>query len=55
MDIEQTSPNKPNFLLVVLLSCVTILCIFLAILLVLHWDGRPLIPHHVATPASQVN
>jgi predicted RND superfamily exporter protein len=40
MDLEQVRPNKPNFALIGVLSCVAIVVIFLAVLLVLHIESR---------------
>jgi hypothetical protein len=51
--IEQLPPNKPNFLLILVLSLVTMIAIFLFCIFVLHWDGRQLIPgKHRATDHS---
>ena len=45
MPLEQTYPNKPNFLKVVLLSAGAILLVFLIILACVGFDGKRLIPH----------
>jgi hypothetical protein len=55
MEIEQTRPNGPNFLLIVGLFCVTILVIFVLALLFVHFDGKHLtFRHHSAHPTSQL-
>jgi hypothetical protein len=37
--LEQQPPNKPNFLLVVLIAGATVIVIFIVAILVLHLDG----------------
>jgi hypothetical protein len=55
MEIEQHAPNGPNFLLVVLLACGTILVIFVLALFFVHFDGKHLtFRHHSAHPTSQL-
>jgi hypothetical protein len=55
MEIEQTRPNKPNFLAVVLLACAAILVIFvLAYLFVDHEGGHLNLRHHRGHPTSQL-
>jgi hypothetical protein len=44
--LEQEPPNKPNFLLVVLLFAATIIIVFLVAYFVLDWRGTKLIPKH---------
>ncbi|HEX4156282.1 MAG TPA: hypothetical protein VHY48_11770 [Acidobacteriaceae bacterium] len=41
MRIEQQPPQRPNFLLVVLLFAATIIVIFIGAYIVLHWN------HHI--------
>jgi tellurite resistance protein TehA-like permease len=54
-DIEQVRPNKPNFLLVVLLSGATLVVLFVIAYFVLHWEGTRLVPkHHSKNPTSQL-
>jgi hypothetical protein len=54
-DIEQVRPNKPNFLLVVLLSGATLVVLFVIAYFVLHWSGSRLVPkHHSKEPTSQL-
>ncbi len=45
MNIEQTRPNKPNFLRVALLSAAAILLIALIALAIVGFDGKRLLPH----------
>jgi hypothetical protein len=55
MEIEQTSPNQPNFLLVVILACVTILVCFVLAYLFLDFEGGHIrFRHHHAHPTSQL-
>jgi hypothetical protein len=54
MEIEQKLPNGPNFFLIVILFCVTILIIFGLALFFVHFDGKHLtFRHHSAHPTSQ--
>ena len=46
MDIEQVAPKRPNFLLVVILFCATILVVFLLAWLFLGFDGKHLTFRH---------
>jgi hypothetical protein len=53
--IEQEPPNKPNFLLVVLLFAATIIIVFLVAYFVLDWRGAHLVPkHHDKHPSSRL-
>jgi len=55
MELEQTRPNKPNFLAVVLLACATILVIFaLAYLFVDTEGGHLTFRHRRAHPTSRL-
>ncbi len=55
MDIEQIRPKKPNFGLVVGLSCATLVIIFVFALFFVHFDGKHLtFRHHSAHPTSQL-
>jgi flagellar basal body-associated protein FliL len=55
MEIEQINPRKPNFLLVVILSGITILILFVLALFFIHFDGKHLtFRHHSAHPTSQL-
>jgi hypothetical protein len=55
MDIEQKLPNKPNFLLIVGLFCVTILVIFVLAYFFVDFDGKHLtFHHHRAHPTSEL-
>jgi hypothetical protein len=55
MEIEQISPKQPNFLLIVLLSCATILVIFVIALFFVHFDGKHLtFRGHHPHPTSQL-
>jgi len=55
MEIEQTSPKQPNFLLVVILFGVTILVVFVLALFFVHFDGKHLtFRHHPAHPTSHL-
>jgi hypothetical protein len=55
MDIEQTRPNKPNFLLILALFCITILVIFVIAWLFVDTEGGHLsFRHHTAHPTSQL-
>jgi hypothetical protein len=55
MEIEQTLPKKPNFLLILGLFCVTILVIFALALTFLEVDkGHLGLRHHSAHPTSQL-
>jgi hypothetical protein len=55
MDIEQLPPNKPNFLLVVILSGVVLIAIFILAYFFVSFDGNHLtFRHHSAHPTSQL-
>jgi hypothetical protein len=55
MEIEQTRPNKPNFLLIVILFCATILIVFVLAYFFVDFDGGHLtFRHHRAHPTSQL-
>jgi hypothetical protein len=55
MQLEQLPPNKPNFLLVVLLSGAALIVIFLLAYLFVNFDGKHLtFRHHPAHPTSQL-
>jgi hypothetical protein len=55
MEIEQTSPNKPNFLGVVLLAGAVILVIFVLAYFFVDLEGGHLtFRHHRAHPTSQL-
>jgi hypothetical protein len=53
--LEQEPPEKPNFLLIVLLFGATIIVVFVIAYFVLHWGGARLVPkHHNKNPTSQL-
>jgi hypothetical protein len=53
--LEQEPPEKPNFLLIVLLFGATIIAVFVVVYFVLHWEGTRLVPkHHTRNPTSQL-
>jgi hypothetical protein len=55
MELEQTRPNKPNFLLILVLFCVTILIIFVLAYFFVDFEGGHLtFRHHRAHPTSQL-
>jgi len=55
MEIEQTRPNKPNFLAVVLLACAAILVVFVLAYLFVDFEGGHLtFRHRRAHPTSQL-
>jgi hypothetical protein len=55
MEIEQTRPNKPNFLLIVILFCATILVIFVLAYFFVDFEGGHLnFRRHHAHPTSQL-
>ena len=55
MEIEQRPPEQPNFLLIVILFCVTIVVIFILAITFIHMHGGHLgFPHHHAHPTSQL-
>jgi hypothetical protein len=54
MEIEQLPPNKPNFLLILILFGVAILVIFVVAYFFVDFDGKHLtFRHHSAHPTSQ--
>jgi hypothetical protein len=55
MEIEQTLPKKPNFLLILALFCVTILVIFVLALAFLDIEGGHIhLRHRDRHPTSQL-
>ena len=55
MEIEQIKPNKPNFLLIVILFCVTILVVFVLAYFFVDFEGGHLnFRHHTQHPTSQL-
>ena len=55
MDIEQLPPKKPNFSLILILFCASLLVLFLLACLFLRFDGKHLrLRHHDANPTSQL-
>lgn len=44
MELEQQPPEKPNFLLILILFAVAILIIFVIAIFVLHIGGRHFVP-----------
>jgi hypothetical protein len=55
MEIEQLPPKQPNFLLIVVLSCITLLVLFVLAYLFIDFDGgRLTFPHHHAHPTAQL-
>ncbi|MEO6924164.1 MAG: hypothetical protein ABI142_10090 [Bryocella sp.] len=44
MEIVQIKPKKANFLLVVFLSSLAGLVILIAAYMLMHWDGKNLVP-----------
>jgi len=55
MELEQLPPNKPNFLLILILFGVAILAIFILAYLFVDFDGKHLtFRHHPAHPTSQL-
>jgi RsiW-degrading membrane proteinase PrsW (M82 family) len=55
MEVEQVRPNKPNFFLVVILFCATLVIIFVLALFFVHFDGKHLtFRHHSAHPTSRL-
>jgi hypothetical protein len=53
--LEQHPPNKPSFLLVVLLSGVAIIFIFIMAWIVLRWEGGGMVKHiYRKSPTSQL-
>jgi hypothetical protein len=55
MDIEQLPPTKPNFLLILILFCASLLVLFLLAFLFLRFDGGHIhLRHHDKHPTSQL-
>ncbi|MGA7159079.1 MAG: hypothetical protein WBY53_19695 [Acidobacteriaceae bacterium] len=55
MEIEQRPPEQPNFLMIVILFCVTIVVIFVLAILFIHVHRKHLgFPDHHAHPTSQL-
>jgi flagellar basal body-associated protein FliL len=55
MEIEQIKPKKPNFLLIVILFCVTILVVFVLAYFFVDYEGGHLrFRHHTQHPTSQL-
>jgi hypothetical protein len=55
MEIEQKPPNRPNFLLIVLMSGATILVILIAAYFLLHGEARHYLrPSPSQHPASEL-
>jgi hypothetical protein len=55
MEIEQVSPKKPNFLLILILFCVALLLLFVVAYFFIDFDGKHLtFRHHAAHPTSRL-
>jgi len=55
MEIEQLPPNKPNFLLVVLLAVAFLFLFFVLAYFFIDFDGHSIhIRHHRANPNAQL-
>jgi hypothetical protein len=55
MKLEQYPPNRPNFLVVVLLAAVALLILFIVAIFFLHIRGNRLLRHpYRQTPTSQI-
>jgi hypothetical protein len=55
MDIEQVNPQKPNFILILALFCVTILAIFVLAYFFIDFEGGHLtFKHHQRHPTSML-
>lgn len=53
--LEDTLPNKPNFLLIVILFGATILVLAIGALVLLHMEGKHInFMHHKAQPNARV-
>ncbi len=56
MQVEQLPPNKPNFLLILILFCVSILVVFLLAWLFVHFNSGHLgLRHSTKEPHSQLS
>ena len=54
-NIEQRPPNRPNFMLVLVLFGATIIAVFVIAYFVLDWDAGGLLPkRHAKHPTSQL-
>ncbi len=55
MEIEQLPPKQPNFLLILILFCASLLVLFVLAYFFISFDGKHLIfRHHSAHPTSQL-
>jgi hypothetical protein len=54
LQLEQLPPNKPSFLLVVILAGVALIIVFIVAIFVLHLDGGRLFNHHQKHATSQL-
>ena len=54
LQLEQVRPNKPNFLLVVLLSAGLLTLLFILAIFFLHLDASKLFKRHPKEPTSQL-
>lgn len=55
MEIEQLPPEKPKFLLILILACAAILVLFVIAWSFVRFDGGHLgFRHHTAHPTSQL-
>jgi hypothetical protein len=55
MEIEQVTPKKPNFLLILILFCVALLVLFVVGYVFVRGDSRHLgFRHHYLHPTSQL-
>ena len=54
-NIEQQPPNRPNFMLILVLFGATIIAVFVIAYFVLDWDAGGLLPkRHAKHPSSQL-
>lgn len=55
MEIEQLPPKQPNFLLIAVLFCVSLIVIFVLAYFFVSFNGKHLsFSHHSAHPTSQL-
>ena len=54
LQLEQLPPNKPSFLLVVILFAAALIIIFIVAIFVLHLDRGRLFSHHPKHPTSRL-
>lgn len=55
MEIEQQPPKQPNFLLIIILFCVSLIVIFVLAYSFISFNGKHLIfGHHAPHPTSQL-